>query len=266
MTAATKAQQARARDQDDAELRKRRAEDELALLKAKRKAGKLTVKENPDGLEGILNAGGRKPTVPMLRAKDFKWGDRLGAGAFGEVEAATYLRDDGAMPKGVAIKSSKETQKADTDACLAHAADNYEVAALHVALDHDAFLQAHGIFSTTNPHRGTVQQHQVLELLEDGEGLADLIGSYTPAEVCQLGDQLLDALSHLHARGIVHRDIKPENLHVESDLHLRVLDLGCATKRRELTILENTGVAGTITYLAPETGGGEAYGRVDVYA
>ncbi len=262
MTTATKQQRAGTRDSADTELRRRRAEDELTLLKAKRAAGELTVTETPD-LESILSASGEL-AVPFLNADNFEWGERLGDGGFAEVDAATYVGADAKIPKEVAIKSLKETRRADTDASLALAAAVREEAGHLAAIDHPAFPQVYGTFSTKNSRRGTVQQHMVVERV-DGDDLAETIGKYTPAEVCSLGDQLFDAVSYLHAQGVVHRDLKPENLKIEDDCTLRVLDLGCSTKRREATFVR-TKAAGTLKYLAPDTGGGEAHGRVDVYS
>src|SRR6185437_507925 len=46
------------------------------------------------------------------------------------------------------------------------------------------------------------------------------------AEVLALLPQLVSALRHLHARGIVHRDVKPSNVLVREDGLLKVLDFG----------------------------------------
>ena len=71
--------------------------------------------------------------------------------------------------------------------------------------------------------------------------------------------QLLDAIEHCHARGVVHRDIKPENLVFDSNFSLKVVDFGlaaCVADRpagsieRELAVL-HSGV-GSKPYSAPE--------------
>ncbi len=82
--------------------------------------------------------------------------------------------------------------------------------------------------------------------------------------------QVLGALGHAHAHGIVHRDIKPENILLEGDQAV-VADFGVA---RAISVagqerLTETGLAlGTPTYMSPEqaTGGRELDGRTDLYA
>ena len=71
--------------------------------------------------------------------------------------------------------------------------------------------------------------------------------------------QLLEALAHVHARGILHRDIKPDNILVVRDadgrLALKVTDFGVAAALGEATSTRLTvegGAVGTPAYMAPE--------------
>jgi tRNA A-37 threonylcarbamoyl transferase component Bud32 len=81
--------------------------------------------------------------------------------------------------------------------------------------------------------------------------------------------QMLAALTHAHAQGIVHRDIKPENVVLEQaaglEEHVRILDFGLAhflggeNKSGSMAL-------GTPNYMAPELTTGEAHdARVDTY-
>jgi len=72
-------------------------------------------------------------------------------------------------------------------------------------------------------------------------------------------DQVLDALSEAHERGVVHRDIKPENVFLLPDGRVKVLDFGLAKPTFDggdnagQTYLTTPGtVAGTIAYMSPE--------------
>lgn len=88
---------------------------------------------------------------------------------------------------------------------------------------------------------------------------------WSPAEVEELGIRLLKGVSALHRLDIVHRDIKPDNLHLGSDGHLRILDLGvAASDGQEFSEINNPG---TPSYMAPELyAGSTASIATDLYA
>jgi serine/threonine-protein kinase len=90
------------------------------------------------------------------------------------------------------------------------------------------------------------------------------------ADTVQLGDNLLDALGHAHARGLAHRDVKPENV-IISDPGAVLLDFGIA---RAIQLagkdkVTQSGVAvGSSAYMSPEQAKaiGEPDPRSDIYA
>lgn len=63
--------------------------------------------------------------------------------------------------------------------------------------------------------------------------------------------QILSAMAHLHARGILHRDIKPENIFLTLDGTVKVGDFGLAI---DVTIDVPRSRVGTLDYMAPEVG------------
>jgi serine/threonine-protein kinase len=68
-----------------------------------------------------------------------------------------------------------------------------------------------------------------------------------------LGRQVLAALAHAHARGIVHRDIKPANILISVDDTVKVADFGIAKAGEDAVDLSPAGIVmGTAAYISPE--------------
>ena len=102
-----------------------------------------------------------------------------------------------------------------------------------------------------------------------GRRLDELVAETGPLQgeaLQQLARGLADALTTLHAAGVVHRDITPGNVLV-LDGSPQLIDLGLATAA-DVTALTRTGlVVGTAGYLAPEqVTGGAVTAAADVHA
>ncbi|KAK9812821.1 hypothetical protein WJX72_004332 [[Myrmecia] bisecta] len=77
----------------------------------------------------------------------------------------------------------------------------------------------------------------------------DLEGAFDEPTAMFYAANVLLALEHLHARGIVYRDLKPENLLLDKDGYIKVADFGFAKKiGNEKTYT----ICGTPDYQAPE--------------
>ncbi len=88
----------------------------------------------------------------------------------------------------------------------------------------------------------------------EGCDLGDLYrdAEMTPTFIDHVFDQLLSALSALHAQKVVHRDLKLENIIVQSNGTVKLGDLGLI-KHLELNDLTRAGILlGTAQYMAPE--------------
>lgn len=62
--------------------------------------------------------------------------------------------------------------------------------------------------------------------------------------------EIVSAVSHLHANGIMHRDLKPENILLDADGHAMLTDFGLAKKFDENT--RSNSMCGTLEYMPPE--------------
>lgn len=80
--------------------------------------------------------------------------------------------------------------------------------------------------------------------------------------------EVCDALSVLHARGLVHRDVKPGNILWSEERGAVLIDLGFAVGSGSAAEGAGDTTAGTVHYIAPEQarGGGGLDARADIYA
>src|SRR3989440_11753207 len=94
-------------------------------------------------------------------------------------------------------------------------------------------------------------------------------GELDDASAIEAAIQILDALAHAHARGIVHRDVKPSNILLAEgkSVSVRVLDFGLAQIQQAETLTAQGDVPGTLAYIAPERlAGGLTTEAADVWA
>lgn len=100
----------------------------------------------------------------------------------------------------------------------------------------------------------------VLEFVTGGELFDKIVqrGRLSEHESRRYFQQLIDAVSHCHSKGIFHRDLKPENLLLDSKGNLKVSDFGLsALPQQGVDLLHTT--CGTPNYVAPEVLGNRGY-------
>jgi len=112
-----------------------------------------------------------------------------------------------------------------------------------------------------HPHITTVYEtymdgpspYIVMQLLH-GNSLADG-GQFTYARIVDIAKQICDALAYIHGQGFVYRDLKPANVMLEKQgfqAFVKLLDFGLARPRGEDYLPNESSLAGTVFYLAPE--------------
>jgi len=136
-----------------------------------------------------------------------------------------------------------------------------------------AELNHHNIVGVIDRGQEGDTYYIVMEFVE-GETLQELLrraDKLDQAESCRILQQVCDALSYAHKRGVIHRDIKPANIMINSDGMVKITDFGLAHLARadEDFGLTKTGqTMGTLKYMAPEqlVNPKEVDGRADIYS
>ena len=176
---------------------------------------------------------------------------RLGHGGM----AVVWLATDERLDREVAVKVLSDTFTSERN-YLGRFAREARVAA---GLQHPNLVSVFDYDAGERPYL-------VMEYVEGGDLAARLESGEAPAAE-QLAEQLLSALRHIHAAGVLHRDIKPQNVLIDGYGHARLTDFGIAMPV-DATALTTTGeVIGTKSYLAPEVlRGRPATERSDLFA
>ena len=130
------------------------------------------------------------------------------------------------------------------------------------SLDHPNIGIIHGVEETADGRAF------IIMAFYDGVSLAKMTqgGPMPPHLAIDIASQMAKGLGEAHARGIVHRDIKPSNVMMTSSGVAKIVDFGLAhaTTTSKST---QTGIAGTVAYMAPEQAMGEKVDqRCDIWA
>lgn len=79
--------------------------------------------------------------------------------------------------------------------------------------------------------------------------------------------QILRALQHAHARGVIHRDIKPHNIMILTDGTIKVMDFGISKIAREEVKSSTEHTLGSVHYISPEQAQGLSTNeKSDIYS
>jgi len=121
-------------------------------------------------------------------------------------------------------------------------------------------------------HVANRYQYIAMELL-DGPSLSAVLFAefrFEPPRAVAVARQLLGALAHAHAFGVLHRDVKPENVMLvtrASGPRAVLIDFGLARLHDDATLTATGMCLGSPSYIAPERLLGKEYdARCDLYA
>ena len=113
------------------------------------------------------------------------------------------------------------------------------------------------------------RKYFVMEFLE-GITLKEYMkkrGRLDKLEVISCAEQILRALEHAHAKGVIHRDIKPQNIMVKPNGQIKVTDFGIAKLPSAETVTMEDKAIGTVYYISPEQASGKKVDiRTDIYS
>ncbi|MBX7192570.1 MAG: protein kinase [Sandaracinaceae bacterium] len=194
-------------------------------------------------------------TARPIALGSFQLVDVVGRGGMGRVFRGIHVATGEAVAvKVVSIEAAREPLFVATFRDEARVVARLDHPAIALVLDQDsvpasAAAQSRGELVEGSPYL-------VMELGRHGT-LVDLerrAGPLPFAKVREILLDLLDALAHAHARGIVHRDIKPANVLVMGpgqSPRIKLTDFGIA-HRTDVMTLPGTEVRGTPHYMAPE--------------
>jgi serine/threonine protein kinase len=170
--------------------------------------------------------------------------------------ASVWLGHDSVLDRPVAIKVLSDTIASD----LTFQARFRREAKTAAALSHPNLVDIYDYAEADE------RPYLVMELVP-GADLGSHISRNSRLDRERLAREVLDAVAHIHAVGILHRDIKPQNIVIAPDGSAKLIDFGIALPR-DATSLTQTGlILGTKRYAAPEVlEGHPATERSDLYS
>jgi len=181
--------------------------------------------------------------------------EMIGRGGIGVV----YLAHDTKLDRYVAVKSIPAELQASSTAQARFQREAKLLASLNhpnIAVIHDIIEQAEG------------GAYLILEYIP-GETLAQRIARepLKLQEALLICQQVAEAVSAAHDKGVIHRDLKPGNIKITPDGRVKVLDFGLAKasvsedKNVENTVTQPGRVIGTPAYMSPEQARGKSVDR-----
>jgi len=185
----------------------------------------------------------------------------IGSGGMGVV----YLAHDTKLDRSVAVKSIPAKLADDSTARMRF----HREAKLLASLNHPNIAVIHEIIQQDKD-----TDYLVLEYVP-GQTLSERI-KREPLELeeaLSIAQQIAEAISAAHEKGVVHRDLKPSNIKLTPEGRVKVLDFGLAKTSVsegadiEITSTEPGHIIGTPAYMSPEQARGKPTDhRTDIWS
>ena len=191
---------------------------------------------------------------------NFEIKEIIGRGGMGTV----YLAHDTRLKRSVAVKSIPAELQASSTARTRFRRE----AELLASLNHPNIAVIHEIVEEEK------SGYLILEYIP-GETLAERIAREPMKleEALSIGQQIAEAISAAHEKGVIHRDLKPGNIKITPNGRIKVLDFGLAKtssskdKNQSTTITQPGRIMGTPAYMSPEQARGKPTDhRTDIWS
>ena len=121
-------------------------------------------------------------------------------------------------------------------------------AEIMVKLEHHNIRQVYG-YGTVDGRPAIIMEYlegaDLGERLKKGE-------KFSEEDLIKWWNQLVDALTYTHNKGIVHRDIKPGNIFIDNEGNVKLLDFGIAKIKESISMTRTGTLMGTLMYMSPE--------------
>ena len=176
----------------------------------------------------------------------------IGSGGMANVYKAVMRGNNGPVPPGtvVAVKVLRREFMHDPDLVRRFKNESKAIS----LLNHPNIVKVYDVSVSDD------LQYIVMEYV-DGMTLREYLnergGRLTSRETVHFISQILKALEHAHANGVVHRDIKPQNIMLLDNGQLRMMDFGIARISRADNQLSGGKAMGSVHYISPEQAKGD---------